>query len=438
MLWQLVKFRFKIYFKRSAIAVFVANYLLFAFVAYILSFSHIPFALYLLNIMGILFLSIFFLVNGVFSSFSIQKSDVDFFFLLPLDEGELEKAFLLYAFLTNLLLTAVVAILLFPTISYLSLLVALMSSVMNSFSFFAFKRKIVVAIITAWMLSSLLRFPFSPFSMLFGYVYGYYILALLAVVVVTLGMRNTNAEYLVFEFYERQGLLSRPTTSISLYYSSPFFAMLKRNLNFVEYGGRAALSGSPYLTRIRVKVYKIMIATVAVGIIIYAVASLAKGQYLAYFIESNVGMIAGIVIVSITTNSAFLDEPLWLNLSAMTPLEFARKYLLAKTLSVFIIYLPISISLLLLNPMMGIVSLFVPLVSIYQASINARFYPVPTQSYDARALSATPLYLLSVVPIFLDFTFPIGGIVATLAFTLPFLLLKGYWEKTFEKAITSV
>jgi len=122
----------------------------------------------------------------------------------------------------------------------------------------------------------------------------------------------------------------------------------------------------------------------------------------------------------------------------MTPLEFARKYLIAKTLSVFAIFLPISISLLLLNPMMGISSLFVPLVSIYNASINARFYLRKTQYFDARVLLARQLVSLSAIPIVLDFFFPIAGIVVTLAFTLPFLLSRGYWEKTFEKAITSL
>jgi len=445
MLWQLVKFRFKITFRKSAIIVFIAELLLFTLISYFFSVSHLPLALYMLDIMGIFLLSLFFIVNGVYSSFFIQKPDVDFLYLLPLDEKELKNSLLLYGFLANLLMTIVVAILLFPTISYLSFLVVLMSAVISTFTFFAFKRKIIVVIIGVWMLSSILKLPFSPFSMVFGYTYGYFILAGLSVMTLILGIRNASVEGLILEFYKRQGLLPQPgkiTTSISLYYSSPFIAMLKRNFNFIEYGARTALGGSPYLTRIRVKTYKILLVTVIIGIIIYVVTSLVKGQnpHLAYFIESNVGMTAGILILSFTTQSAFVDEPLWLNLSTMTPIEFARSYLLAKTLSAFVLFLPISISVILLNPAIGIGSLFIPLLCVYNASINARFYPVSSQisAYDLRVLSASPLIFLSVIPIILDFYFPIGGIVATLALTLPFLFSKGYWEKTFEKTITSL
>jgi len=146
--------------------------------------------------------------------------------------------------------------------------------------------------------------------------------------------------------------------------------------------------------------------------------------------------------------SAFVNEPLWLNLSVMTPIEFARKYLLAKTLSVFILFLPISISVILLNPIMGIGGLFIPLAYIYGASVNARFYPVimsQAPSYDARVLTGSLLVAGAFIPTYLDTFLLIFGVIATLVgvivtlvFTLPFLLSKGYWEKTFEKTITSL
>jgi len=437
MLWQLVKFRFKVdfMFMRSVIAVLVASYLFPALMVYLLSILHFPFALYLFNILGIVLLTMYFILNSVFPNPRIQKSDIDFLLTLPLEEKELRNAFLLYAFLVNLLITLFPAIFLFPAISYLFLLIVLMTAAMYSFAFFAFKRKIVVVIIVAWMLSSLLKFPFSPFSMVFGYVYGYYILASLTVITVFLGMRNARVEDLILEYYKRLGLLPpSSTTSASLYSYSPFITMLKKNLNFLEYGARANLGGYTYFRTIRVKVYEIMIVTALIGIIVYASASLSQNPHLSYFIETYGAWCAGSSALAFITNSAFVDEPLWLYLSAMTPLEFARKYLLAKTLSVYVIFLPISISLLLLNPMTGIGSLFVPLVSIYNASINARF-SATTQYYN---LFARQLSLLSLIPTFLDFNFPVVGAVVTLAFTLPFLFSRGYWEKTFEKAITSV
>jgi len=407
MLWQLVNFKIKTTFRRSVIMFYIAELVFFAFISYFLSISHLPFALYILDIIGILFLSMTFILNGVYSSFFIQKPDVDFLFMLPFGERELEIAYLLYTFLTNLLQTVIAAISLFPTITYFSLLVMLVSSVINSFAFFAFKRKVIVLVIGVWMLSSLLKFPFSPFSMVFGYSYGYFILSALLIITVFLGIRNTSVEDLILEFYKRQGLITptgKTTTSLSLYSSSPFIAMLKRSFNFFETVGRVNLSGIPHITSRRVKIYKVLLITVAVGVVNYVVVSLMKSQLsYTFFIESNIGLFAGITIVSLTSNSAFANEPLWLNLSVMTPIDYARKYLLAKTLSLFILFLPISISIILLNHVAGIGSLFVPLVYIYEASINARVNPVSSQILSGRALSSSILLYPSALVIFFRF-----------------------------------
>ena len=456
MLWDIVKFKIRTTFRRSAIVTYVVVFLILLLYAYSLSHIRLPSsALYELDIVGILVLSLNFLTNSIYSSFFIQKSDVDFLYMLPIEERELEVAYSLSAFLINLLQTIIVAILLYPVISCFSVLIVLMATVMNSFSFFAFKskRKVIASIITAWMLSSILKFPFSPFSMVFGYIYGYFILIALDVIIVFLGVRNASVEGLVNEFYKRQGLITgKPTTSISLYSSSPLMAMLKRNFNFVEIGGRMNLgTGIPYIINVRVKMYKVVAITAAIAIVVYIgfsffshtfVTERVNTQILLSIFEGMIAFISGLFIILFTSLSAFVNEPLWLNLSVMTPIEFARKYLLAKTLSVFAIFLPISISLILLNPEVSAGSLLIPLVYIYVASINARFYPVlmssQIPSYDIRVLSSSLLLLPSFIPIALDAFFPIGGVIATLAFSLPFLLSKAYWEKTFEKIMTSV
>lgn len=140
-------------------------------------------------------LTLFFLTSIDSPPFFIQKSDVDFLFILPISEKEIVIADSLFTFLTELLLTMSIGILfLFPIISYFSVLVVLLVSVMNAFSFFAFngKRKIIAYIIIAWMLSSGTMFPFTPFSMIYGYVYGYFILASLAVITLILGIRSAS------------------------------------------------------------------------------------------------------------------------------------------------------------------------------------------------------------------------------------------------------
>jgi len=458
MLWELVKFKVRATFRKSAIAVYAVVLLVLLLNFFSLSYVRVPSpALYELTVIGIIILSLIFLTNSIYTSFFIQKSDVDFLYMLPVNERELEVAYSVSAFLINLISAVVIVIVLFPVISFLSVPVVLMVALMSAFSFFAFKsyRKVISPLIAIWMLSSILRFPFSPFSMLFGYVYGYLILAGLDIITVFLGIKNASIEELINEFYRRQGLLTPPgkiTTSISLYSSSPLVAMLKRNFNFIEIGGRINIgTGIPYIINKRVKMYKILPITIVIGIVNYTGFSLIKSglpNIALLVLELNIVLLAGLFIILFTTQSAFVNEPLWLNLSVMTPVEFARKYLLAKTLSVFILFLPISISVILLNPIMGIGSLFIPLTYTYGASVNARFYPVllsQTPSYDARVLTGGLSVAGAFIPIYLDSFLPIFGVIATLVgvivtlvFTLPFLLSKGYWERTFEKTITSL
>jgi len=438
MLWQLIKFKIKTTYKGIAfllLGVYVA--LIPEFVVF---YQISPSTMYKLaladkfDIYAIIFLSLIFLGQNFSPSFFIQKSDVDFLFMVPIDEKEIEIAYSLSAFLITLFQTIFAVILLFPIISYFSILVGLLVSILHSFSFFAFKgkRKIVVPIIATWMLSSIAKFPFTPFSMVFGYVYGYFILAGLDFITVLLGIKNANIEDLIYEFYKREGLLTpkgRITTSVSLFSSSSFVVMLKMNFNFFEIGG--IIGGIPYIISRRVEIYKVVATTSAIAITIYVFVRTAE-----YALASSIVALVGFLIILLTSSSAFANEPLWLNLSVMTPIEYARKYLLAKTLSVFTAFLPISISLLLLNPATGAGSLLIPFVYIYSASIAARFNR--SSIIGVRILIANLLLLLSLIPIALDVFFTIAGAITTLAFTLPFLISKGYWEKTFEKAITSL
>jgi len=297
MLWELVKFKIRTTFRKSAIAVYVVALLVLLLNFFSLSHAHIPSpALYELTVVGIAILSLLFLTNSIYTSFFIQKSDVDFLYMLPVNERELEVAYSISAFLINLISAVVVVIILFPVISLLSVPVVLMVTVMNAYSFFAFKsyRKIISPLIAIWMLSSILRFPFSPFSMVFGYVYGYFILAGLDIITVFLGIKNASVEDLIKEFYRRQGILTPPgkiTTSISLYSLSPLVAMLKRNFNFIEIGGRINLGGIPYIINKRVKMYKILPFTIVIGILNYIGFSLIKGHlpYIVFLVlEFNI------------------------------------------------------------------------------------------------------------------------------------------------------
>ena len=233
----------------------------------------------------------------------------------------------------------------------------------------------------------------------------------------------------------------------SLYSSSPFIAMLKNNIRFVEFGGRIATGGMPIILYKRAKTYKLVPVTTLIAIGIYEAllyfSHTVEGTNAQLTLSIGEGIMVfapGVLLVVLSSFPAFMTEPLWLNLSAMTPIEFARNYLIARTIPTFIVFLPISISVLLINPLVGVGSLFIPLLYIYSASINARVYFVFVSSRHPYYNSNTyvGLLLLPLVQVALDSFFPIAGVVVTMASTLPFLFSRSYWEKTFEKALTSV
>jgi len=210
MLWQLMKFRFKAINGKAFIILYAVVLLLVVVLYRIFQISQIvssPLMIYVIGANIISFFAFFFIMSINSPLFFIQKSDVDFLFMLPLDKKEVVIADSLFTFLSNLLVAMAIGIFfLFPVISYFFILVAILISIMNTFSFFAFsgKRKIVAYIIAAWMISSATMFPFTPFSMIYGYVYGYFILAGLVAMTVFLSIKNASAEDLILEFYKRQ------------------------------------------------------------------------------------------------------------------------------------------------------------------------------------------------------------------------------------------
>jgi len=236
-------------------------------------------------------------------------------------------------------------------------------------------------------------------------------------------------------------------TSLSSHSSSPFIAMLKNNIRFVEFGGRISTGGMPIILYKRAKTYKLALVTALIAIGIYEALSYfshtvggANAQLTLSVGECFMVFTPGVLLVVLSSFPAFMNEPLWLNLSAMTPVEFARNYLITRTIPTFIVFLPISIFVLLINPLVGVGSLFIPLLYIYSASINARVYFVLVSSKHPYYNSSgyVGLLLLPLLLVALDSFFPIAGVIVTMASTLPFLFSKGYWEVTFEKALTSV
>jgi len=212
MIWQLVKFKIKTFIGWKALLVFLAVYLEFILLLSLFYWNSPSATRELSSRLAtsmIYFFSFLFFGHIFNAPLLFEKSDADFLMSLPIDEKDIGITYSLSLLLVDLYISVFAVIILFPAFSHFSVLIVLLTSIMNAFSFFVFKgkRKIIAYVITVWMLFSITKFPFTPLSMLSGYIYGYFILAGLDVMIVLLGIRNVSIEDLINEFYKRQKLL---------------------------------------------------------------------------------------------------------------------------------------------------------------------------------------------------------------------------------------
>ena len=403
----------------------------------------------LFSILYSTFLVVLPLFSSRFGMFS--KSDSDFLAMLPIDDKTLVTSIIVGSILVNLTLSLVFVSWYILAIGIYGILVppllSLLSSSLSAISYsFNTKRRAFIAIaISAWFLSALAGFPLSPMSLFIGYqIEGFILLATFSIASFIIAIRNFS-----FTSYSNVSVLSeKGEVKEQISFSkatSPLVAMLMKNLNVVEIGGRANFMGSvTYFVR-RVKFWQILLVSSIVGVSIYIAYALKVANVFAL----NMYVIIVVwFLSSFLSNSALLSEPIWLDLSIMNPLEFFRNYLTSKTISLILIFLPIGIfEILTGQSILGLAIIFdIPLTSIFLISINARYYRVNLQTLQTVTLGRMLVSFLLLIPfaileVIAFLPIPIVFLIGTillLAIDLPFLFSSSYWESTVEKILTSV
>jgi len=383
---------------------------------------------------GIELLSFYFLIYSLIpGNRFVNKSDMDFLFMLPVNEKEIIVTLSLVTFIYNLFLMATLNLLLALIIGYGSFLVITLFSLLISFigntlyKLRYIQRLFVSLILTLWFFSAYFGFPLSPLSMFKGYSIAYPILVIFTIFIVFFAIKKVSIQDLVQE----GGLQSTKSIKSSLTFnsSSVLLTMLKKNLNIIELGGRIGAGGTQYLIA-RITIHYLSLGTIGLALVSY------------FFHVAIVSIFLEFMLLVNFAQASFINEPIWLNLSVMTPIQFARRYLLSKVISLYILFLPITVSFFLYNLEAGIGNLILPLTFIYLSSVLARFYPVSQSGNQAinirRFIFSTVGLLLVFVITYLSLIFPIYTFIAVLTLTIPFLLSKNFWEKTFEKAISEI
>jgi hypothetical protein len=386
------------------------------------------------------------IISALASRVVISKSDMDFLFTLPLDRKEIFTGiYIASIFATGIfsLYFGIFAVAILGTIGIIiPILLAIMSTSM-SITFSSIRglyRGLIGAILTIWFVSPYFGFPFSPLSMIIGYYYGYPILVALTLVFVYSSIRNfDNIKFKTF-----QGNNKPIKDLISFEGSTPFTATLKRNLSFIELGGRFNFAGTPIYKTARIKLYYIIIASTIISIIYYFIV-----RMIGFFSVSFYLVIVEYILILQLAQTAFMYEPLWLGLGIINPLQYVRYYLGSKSIAAFLMLLPFGIVNFILGVYsLGLVTIIgIPLSMIYLASIIARLNPIQIKDENAPNVRFTAMQwllglftfpILIIVMITAFFPSIIYGIIADAilaAISLPFIFYQGFWDKVKDKMI---
>ena len=383
---------------------------------------------------GIELLSFYFLIYSLIpGNRFVMKSDIDFLFMLPVDEKEIIVTLSLVTFIYNLFIMATLNFILASTIAYGSFLVIILFSLLISFighilyKLRFIRRLFVSLILTLWLFSAYFGFPFSPLSMFKGNPIAYPILTIFTAFAIFLAIKSVTIQDLVQEGKVQSSKSLK--SSITFNSSSVLLIMLKKNFNIIELGGRIGAGGTQYVVA-RIRIYYLLLGTIGLALVSY------------FFHVTIISLFLEFMLLVNFAQASFVNEPMWLNLSVMTPIQFARRYLLSKLISLYILFLPVTVSFFLYDLKAGIGNLIFPLTFIYLSSVLARFYPVgqsESQSINIRKFIFSTVGVIPVLAItYLSLIFPIYTFIAVLILTIPFLLSKSFWEKTFEKAVSEI
>ena len=411
-----------------------------------------------------IFFTIFFTLSPLFapqkgsSIPGIIKSDVDFLFQLPIDSKGLALGLIISNIIVSLIYMVTISsffipslgLLAFPTLFLISLIPPSLSVITYSLPL---KSRISIAfLIVLWDASALMGNPFSPLSMFFGYYEGYFLLALLDVLLLYLAITRFNTVGLASRYFAPEE--KEVMKSISFSTSTPFMAMLIKNLHFFEIGGRSnILTAQTFFVR-RVDVRWLILVFTIIGVVFLVLLKIIYSPVVnptvinsMYYTIIAYSILIPYMVMFFFVISAFAFEPLWLYLSIMTPLELARNYILSKIIAIEVVLLPYIILIgIAEGPIVAMDLLIgIPLSIIFVISTSARFYPVnPAQGRVNMTPSSILFSFISAIPILgsLAGAFGVISLVIYLAFlaviSLPFIFSEGYWEKTIERYITMI
>uniref|UniRef100_A0A2U9IJC5 Uncharacterized protein n=2 Tax=Acidianus TaxID=12914 RepID=A0A2U9IJC5_9CREN len=303
------------------------------------------------------------------------------------------------------------------------------------------KKIIVSLLVSAWYISPIFHFYFSPTAIFFVNYYGYVLVGFLLFSLV-LAFRSLNKlHYVVFTLEEKGTIRDIINFSGRKPFTSVFLKALLTSETF----------------RVRIRTYQLLILSSVIAIILYYLSNLSFTLFtfipLSIIISFSVTIIMSI-FAFFNAVITFTFEPIWLSMGILKPREYAFYYFLGNALKLFFIFLPINLVLLINEKTfgVGIFNLIVPELSyIFIASLYARFNSrqirsendvllLPSLSQLFIALLYSILIFVMIIPLSLwlvshSFLPILIAIFSFVVIDVPFLSSNEYWEEVVEKIV---
>ena len=279
------------------------------------------------------FVASFAFASIAFGGLIIVKSDADFLLALPVSRVRLSLYFFVVQALGGIVILSVILGAYAFLVGGLALLsLPLYVLTFNSWSVLAtrlptVKRWVIASVTSAWFLTSLVGFPFSPGSAVTGSPYGLIVLAFVSVTSFALTVR---------QLYRTEELVAMAP---SLTFSGRYVTRLK-------FLGKGMLTVLSYYSQIaswtvRVPYFSLLfLSSAAAFLLYYSTRDLFPliRDYLAFVV--SVAILSG---VSISGVNLLLGERLWVAFASMTRVKYLRTALLSGLTFYFQLSLPFAV-----------------------------------------------------------------------------------------------
>jgi hypothetical protein len=377
----------------------------------------------------------------------VFKSDRDYLFTLPLSQRDMSASIFFAQFIAfgmTVLFTSIYLVALAFVFTSLGILATSLSS---------WARTVLAAALAAWTLASVAGFPVSPGSAFNGNLYsGTATLIALSIVTTATAFRSLSHVELDMMRNLVRSTSSEVKSPNSYAGKTPLGAIYSMNLSSISLAGRMNMAGaSRYVSR-RVRTRWVVAATsiAAAAYVAFVVLEGPPSTFTAGSDSLPAAVLVAILLAFVSfffSQSAIVNERIWLSLTSLPPATYFRHLVLSKLASFLLIVAPFAVANAALIALgygeglgaLAVVALDIPGAFVLQILWSAYVAPIQVKGEDQSlqaqfsvrqllaVLPLAPVFVLASVSTIVPEVALIGGLVL-IGLSAVLMMSGRFWE----------